>query len=238
MIYTSINNELIKNIKKLQTKKYRDKFDKFLVEGEHLVNEAIKSGFVDFVIVLENYSIDANVRVINVSENILKYLSELENPQKVMAVCKKNKNKQYGNKIMILDGIQDPGNLGTIIRSCVAFDCDTLVLSKDTVDLYNSKVIRATQGMIFKINIIVTDLESFILKLKDYTIIGTDVNNGNLITEFKKDEKFAIIMGNEGNGISNKVKALCTKNIYIPMNKDCESLNVGVAASIILYELR
>ncbi len=238
MIYTSINNELIKNIKKLQTKKYRDKFDKFLVEGEHLVNEAIKSGFVDFVIVLENYSIDANVRVINVSENILKYLSELENPQKVMAVCKKNKNKQYGNKIMILDGIQDPGNLGTIIRSCVAFDCDTLVLSKDTVDLYNSKVIRATQGMIFKINIIVTDLESFILKLKDYTIIGTDVNNGNLISEFKKDEKFAIIMGNEGNGISNKVKALCTKNIYIPMNKDCESLNVGVAASIILYELR
>ena len=238
MIYTSINNELIKNIKKLQTKKYRDKFDKFLVEGEHLVNEAIKSGFVDFVIVLENYSIDANVRVINVSENILKYLRELENPQKVMAVCKKNKNKQYGNKIMILDGIQDPGNLGTIIRSCVAFDCDTLVLSKDTVDLYNSKVIRATQGMIFKINIIVTDLESFILKLKDYTIIGTDVNNGNLISEFKKDEKFAIIMGNEGNGISNKVKALCTKNIYIPMNKDCESLNVGVAASIILYELR
>ena len=238
MIYTSINNELIKNIKKLQTKKYRDKFDKFLVEGEHLVNEAIKSGFVDFVIVLENYSIDANVRVINVSENILKYLSELENPQKVMAVCKKNKNKQYGNKIMILDGIQDPGNLGTIIRSCVAFDCDTLVLSKDTVDLYNSKVIRATQGMIFKINIIVTDLESFILKLKDYTIIGTDVNNGNLISEFKKDEKFAIIMGNEGNGISKKVKALCTKNIYIPMNKDCESLNVGVAASIILYELR
>ena len=238
MIYTSINNELIKNIKKLQTKKYRDKFDKFLVEGEHLVNEAIKSGFVDFVIVLENYSIDANVRVINVSENILKYLSELENPQKVMAVCKKNKNKQYGNKIMILDGIQDPGNLGTIIRSCVAFDCDTLVLSKDTVDLYNSKVIRATQGMIFKINIIVTDLESFILKLKDYTIIGTDVNNGNLISEFKKEEKFAIIMGNEGNGISNKVKALCTKNIYIPMNKDCESLNVGVAASIILYELR
>ena len=217
MIYTSINNELIKNIKKLQTKKYRDKFDKFLVEGEHLVNEAIKSGFVDFVIVLENYSIDANVRVINVSENILKYLSELENPQKVMAVCKKNKNKQYGNKIMILDGIQDPGNLGTIIRSCVAFDCDTLVLSKDTVDLYNSKVIRATQGMIFKINIIVTDLESFILKLKDYTIIGTDVNNGNLISEFKKDEKFAIIMGNEGNGISNKVKALCTKNIYIPI---------------------
>lgn len=238
MIYTSINNKYIKDIKKLQTKKYRDKYNKFIVEGEHLVTEAIKANVVECIIVASNYDFKTDQKVIKVNERVLKYLSDLDNPASIMAICKKVNKTTYGDKIMILDGIQDPGNLGTIIRSCVAFECDTLVLSNDTVDLYNSKVLRATQGMIFKLNIIVTDICSFINDIKDYTILGTDVNGGQSISDFKKKKKFAIIMGNEGKGISDEIKKLCNKNIYIPMSDQCESLNVGVAASIILYELR
>ena len=155
-----------------------------------------------------------------------------------MAVCNKPESKDIGNKIIVLDNIQDPGNLGTIIRSSVAFNFDTIVLSKDTVDVYNSKVIRATQGMLFKVNIIIADLEEFINNINsEYKIIGTNVVNGKKIKDFKNVEKFAIIMGNEGQGVSSKVAQLCHENIYIPMNKNCESLNVGVAASIIMYEL-
>ena len=141
---------------------------------------------------------------------------------------------------MILDNIQDPGNLGTIIRSCVAFNVDTLIISDNSVDLYNPKVLRATQGMIFHLNIIVTNLIKIIKELKDegYKVAGTNVVNGTLVSEFEKKERFAIIMGNEGNGVSSEVSKLIDENIYIPISQTCESLNVGVAASIILYELR
>ena len=156
-----------------------------------------------------------------------------------MGICEKIEEKEMGNKIVILDGVQDPGNLGTIIRSSVAFNIDTMVLSKDTVDLYNSKVIRATQGMIFNINIIERDLNSFIstLKEKNYKIYGTKVNGGKSLKSVEKSDKFAIIMGNEGNGVKADILDMCSDYIYIDMNSSCESLNVGVATSIILYEL-
>ena len=157
-IYTSIENKKIKNIKKLYTKKYRDEFNEFIIEGEHLVVEAYKSGYLKYIILEENSNIDINIDKIYVTENVLKYISELDTPPKVLGVCSKIKEKEIGNKVLILDGIQDPGNLGTIIRSAAAFNIDTIILSKDTVDLYNPKVLRATQGMIFNINIIIKDL--------------------------------------------------------------------------------
>ena len=155
-----------------------------------------------------------------------------------MAVCNKLESKELGSRIIALDNIQDPGNLGTIIRSAVAFNFDTIVISNDSVDVYNSKVIRATQGMLFNVNIVVTDITSFLNDIKtDYKIIGTDVVGGKSVSDFKKLGKFAIIVGNEGQGISSDTKKLCSDFVYIPMSKDCESLNVGVAASIIMYEL-
>ena len=142
-----------------------------------------------------------------------------------------------GSRILILDNIQDPGNLGTIVRSGVAFNFDTIVLSKDTVDLYNPKVVRATEGMIYKINIIVRDLKEFINSIKDkYIIYGTDVNNGISISDIDSNN-IVIIIGNEGNGISKDIKSLCDKNIYIDISSRCESLNAGVASSIIMYEI-
>lgn len=239
MLYTSKENPKIKEIKKLNDKKYRDELGKFIVEGEHLVQEAYNSKMLLEVYILEGNDIDINVEKNYCTLNVLKYISELESTPKIIGVCKKLEEKEIGNKVLILDDIQDPGNLGTIIRSSVAFDVDTIVLSKNSVDLYNNKVIRATQGMIFKINIVVKDIDSFIDYLKDneYKILGTRVDNGKDIKELEKFSKICIIMGNEGKGVKPEILDKCDEYIYIKMNENCESLNVGVATSIILYEL-
>lgn len=239
MLYTSIENKKIKNIKKLYTKKYRDEFNEIIIEGEHLVQEAYKKGILKELILEEGIDFKLDIETNYVTNSVLKYISELDNPAKIIGICKKLEEKEIGNKIVILDGIQDPGNLGTIIRSSVAFNIDTIVLSKDCVDLYNTKVLRATQGMIFNINIIEKDIEIFIdeLKIKDYKIYGTKVNGGKSLKSIEKSNKFAIIMGNEGNGVKPNILNKCSDYIYIEMNKNCESLNVGVATSIILYEL-
>ena len=165
----------------------------------------------------------------------MNYLSELEN-SKVIGVCRIKENEIKGNKIVLLDNIQDPGNLGTIIRSCVAFSIDTLILV-NCVSQYNSKVLRAAQGLNFYLNI-VNSSYSILDKLKNnYRIIGTRLNEAKELKNVAKYEKFVIIMGNEGTGISNLSKSMCDEYIYIPMNNNCESLNVGVATSIILYEM-
>ena len=239
MLYSSCDNKKIKDIKKLNIKKYRDLENKYLVEGEHLVREAYKKGVLETLIIEDGCDFNLDIDTISVSYDVLKYISELETPQKMMGICKKFESNDIGNKVLILDQIQDPGNLGTIIRSAVAFSFDTVILSNDSVDLYNSKVIRASQGMIFNLNIKRCNLTNIIPKLKkeNYKIFGTKVTGGNDIKSIEKNNKFAIIMGNEGNGLSLDIQKLCDEFIYIKMNEKCESLNVGVATSIILYEL-
>lgn len=239
MIYTSIDNKKIKDIKKLHTKKYRDKTNMFLVEGKHLVLEAYKKGYLQTLILEENEIFPLNIDTMYVSNNVINYITTLETPQLVMGICKKVEEKEIGDKILILDDIQDPGNLGTIIRSAVAFNIDTIILSKNTVDLYNPKVIRATQGLIFHINIVIKDLREFVplLKQNKYKILGTRVTHGKNIKDIYKSKKFAIIVGNEGSGISDEMIELSDEYVYIKMNNNCESLNVAVATSIILYEL-
>ena len=158
-------------------------------------------------------------------------------PPTVIAVTKKLEEKAINGPVLILDGIQDPGNLGTIIRSCVAFNMPNLLLSKECVVVYNPKVIRSTEGMIFHLNIVRKDLTEILPKLKEtHQIIGTDVVNGVSIKEIEKEKNIALIIGNEGNGLGIS-KKYCDKFVYIPMNKECESLNAGVSASILLYEL-
>ena len=239
MLYSSIENKKIKNIKKLYTKKYRDEYNEFIIEGEHLVLEAYKKGILKELILEEGTDFKLDIETSYVTSSVLKYISELSNPSKIMGICKKITEKEIGKKLVILDGVQDPGNLGTIIRSSVAFNIDTIVLSKDCVDLYNSKVLRATQGMIFNINIIEKDIKEIIpfLRENNYKIYGTKVNGGKSLKNIEKNNKFAIIMGNEGSGVKPNILDMCSDYIYIDMNESCESLNVGVATSIILYEL-
>lgn len=237
MLYSSIDNNKIKDLKKLSTKKYRDKKGLFLVEGRHLVLEAYKTELLKELFLEVDELLPLDVVTNYMTNNVINYISELDTPTNIIGLCKKTNGTLKGNKIVYLDCIQDPGNLGTIIRSCVAFNIDTLILSKDTVDLYNSKVIRATQGLLFHLNIIIDD-NNVLPKLKDagYKIYGTKVNFGNSLKKVVKNEKFVIIMGNEGNGMSEFTSELCDEFIYIDMNSKCESLNVGVATSIILYE--
>ena len=239
-MYSSIQNEKIKSIKKLREKKYRDIEGLFIVEGKNLVMEAYKNNLLKTLIVLDNSSFNLSIETIRVSENVMKYLSELNTPNEIMGICYKKKEENISGNILVLDDIQDPGNLGTIIRSAVAFSISTIIVSPDTVSIYNSKVLRSTQGLLFDVNIIVRDISSAIddLKQNGYKIYGTKVDNGKNLKDIDSTNKYAVIMGNEGSGVNKDILDKCDEYIYIPMNEKCESLNVGVATSIILYEMR
>jgi len=239
MLITSLQNNHIKDLRKLKEKKHRDKENLFLIEGRHLVLEAYKRNLVKELILEKDEVFPLSLKTTYVTKEILNSLSSLESPSNIMAVVSKKEEGPLGSKILILDNIQDPGNVGTIIRSAVAFNIDTIVLSKNTVDLYNDKVIRASQGMLFHINIIVRDIEEFIdeLKSKHYLIVGTKVTHGKDVRDAKIYDNYALIMGNEGTGIEMEILNKCDEYLYIKMNEDCESLNVGVATSILLYEL-
>lgn len=237
MVYTSLENEKIKQLRKLKKKKYRDQTGLYLIEGKHLVEEAYQSHHLQTLIVTEEVN-DCDVETMIVSNEIMRVLSDVDTPQMVLGVCKKKEAKEIGKRVLLLDGIQDPGNLGTILRSSVAFHIDTVVVSKTCVDVYNPKVIRSSQGMLFHQHIMEQDLESCIalLKQREIPIFGTKVTNGKSVKDFPKCDKFAIIMGNEGNGVREEILNLCDEYLYIDMKEACESLNVAVATSIILYE--
>ena len=205
MKITSTSNEKVLAWAKLKMKKYRDIENTFLVEGDNLVQEALKKGIVKEIIA--TYETNFNVPSYVVNEKIMTKLSMMVNPPSIMAVCNYILPDNIEGRVLLLDKLQDPGNLGTIIRSAVAFNFKTIIISDDSVDMYNEKVIRASEGMIFHINLIKSDLESMIslLKNKGYKIIGTDVRSGQSIKNYQA-------------------------------NKTVESLNAAVAASIIMYE--
>ncbi|MBO5138957.1 MAG: RNA methyltransferase [Bacilli bacterium] len=243
MLITSIDNERIKKYIKLKEKKYRDQTGEFIVEGSHLVLEAYKKGLIEELILEteEVFPIPVN-NIVYIPKELISKISSVETPQMVMALCKKQKEQDdLGKKILLVDDVQDPGNLGTIIRSAVAFNIDTVVLSQNTVDLYNPKTIRSTQGMFFHINILKRDLMEIIPELKKQNIplYGTLVEHGSDVRTLTKDDKksFALVVGNEGNGVKREISEICDKNLYIEMTGSVESLNVGVATSILLYEL-
>lgn len=233
----SVNNERVKEIAKLHDKKYRKINNKFLAVGKHLVEEALKKNLVIELFLLEGttniYGFDATY----VSEKVMKKLSEQTSSPKELAVCKIENNNEIIGNVVMLDNIKDPGNLGTIIRSAVAFNYQTIILSKECVDVYNGKVIRSSEGMLFNINIIIDDIEKYIYILKNngYKIYSTDVVTG--VSPQKENNKHAIIIGSEASGVKDSVKALADQNLKLAMNPLCESLNAGVSASILMYEL-
>ncbi len=238
MLYSSINNEKIKTLNLLKQKKYRDKEKLFLVEGRHLVEEAYKNGYLKELLIPENSNYSLDVPTAEISNSIIRYLTDLESPTGIFGICEKKEMNLKEGKILILDGVQDPGNLGTIIRSGVAFNIDTIVVNDKCADIYSSKVIRASQGMIFSASIIKKDLKEFVTNIKNtHKVLATKVDGGKKLKDIEKLEKFAIIMGSEGSGVSKELLDLADEYLYIPMNDKCESLNVAVASSIILYEL-
>lgn len=242
MLITSLDNDKIKKCIKLKEKKYRDIYNEFLVEGDHLVIEAYRSGLLDEILLEEDSITVIDVPITYVTKEIIMKLSTLECPSHIIGIChKKEESFDYGNKILLLDRVQDPGNLGTILRSSKAFGVDTVILGNETVDLYNPKVIRSTQGNQFHLNVVSANLKEVITKLKEeeIPIYGTRVVYGEDIRKLsaRDKKKYALIMGNEGRGVNPEILDMCDKYIYIELDNEVESLNVAIATSILLYEL-
>lgn len=227
----SLQNKHVKELTILKTAKGRKETGLFIVEGRHLVEEAKTLG-----ILVKAYTIDEALEGEMVSRDVMKKLCNTDTIVNQIGVCKKLEAKELSNNILILDGVQDPGNLGALMRSAKAFDFNTIFLGNGTVDPYNDKVIRASQGAIFKLNIIEGNIIDFINSLKNYDIYSTNVVNGISVDTIKKSTHQALILGNEGNGVSKEVQNLNLKNLYIKMS-NMESLNVSVAGSILMYEM-
>ncbi len=229
---TSLDNPKIKYLQKLSQAKNRKKEARFVVEGKHLVEEARK---LDLLI--EAYSIDDIPNYTQISKAVMEKICNTDTVISEIGLCKMLSDDKISNKVLILDAIQDPGNMGTLMRSAVAFGFNTIVLGEGCVDIYNPKVIRSSQGAIFKLNFLNKNLLEFLPTISKYKIYGTDVVNGVELDNIIAYKNIAIVLGNEGNGISKEVKNLIKENIYIPMF-NTESLNVSVAGSIIMYKLR
>lgn len=241
----SVQNVRVKMYSKLKEKKYREEWKNFLVEGEHLIEEALKEHLVLTLFCLNGkhpfkISPQDKVEEIQASEAVLEKLSSTNSPAQYVAVCKFiPKRPIEGKRIIVLDDVQDPGNVGTIVRSALSFGFDGLILSKNGVDLYNEKLIRSTQGAIFRLPIERCDILPKIKELKNqgYYIVGTSLQNGCGLSKIMEKDKMVIVLGNEGSGVSKGVLVLSDINAFIEM-ENFESLNVGVAAGIMMYNFR
>lgn len=239
---TSIQNNYIKQVRKLTIRKERYKAKAFLIEGFHLLEEALKSEWeIKRLIIREDTDIPkwgAHLPILYVTDHVFKHLSQTETPQGILGVVKMQDVKVTKNdKILLLDAIQDPGNLGTIIRTADAAGFNHLVLGKGTVDLYNDKVIRATQGSVFHVKIEQEDLLNKIEQLKrdNVTVYASALQNAMLYKNVIPNERIALILGNEGSGIRDDILQIADKRVRIPIYGKAESLNVGVAAGILMY---
>ena len=236
MEITSVTNEKIKNLIKLSYKKYRQETKMFIVEGKHMVEEAIVSGLCNEVFTSDSHYTGFEPAVI-VTDKIMKKISQVDSPQGIIAICQIPKTTVLNKKILLLDGISDPGNMGTLIRSALAFGFETIV-TEDCVDITNPKVLRSTQGAIFKINYLETRLKTFIDAHPEYTYYGTDLHGGIPLAELTIIPKqIGLILGNEAQGVRQDILTKTTKNLFIEI-KGIESLNVAIAGGILMYHLK
>ncbi len=226
----SLENSKIKFLLKLKLSKYRRSEQKFICEGAHLVQEARNAGLL-----IEAYSLEDKEGYIQVSVPVMKKLCNTNTVVSEIGLCKMKENTKITDKILILDGIQDPGNMGSLMRSACAFGFKTLFIGTGSVDIFNDKVIRSSQGAIFKLNYQFGDISEFLNKIT-HKVYTTNVLEGIPLKEIKAEDKVAVILGNEGNGVSKELQALELDAIYIPM-QNTESLNVAIEGSIIMYEL-
>lgn len=237
---TSVQNTTIKNLLKLKQKKYRVEQNAFLVEGEHLVLEAQRYGRIKTIIYTSDYHGEIDLTGgLEVSQHVLEKLAFSQHPQPIMAVChmqQKYIDLSSAKRLLLLDNVQDPGNVGTMIRTALAFHFDGVILSHDSVDLYNDKLVRSTQGAIFSLPIMQSHLIEEIKRLQQasFHVYATALHHAKPLAQFITEEKMAFVMGNEGNGISSIIQESCDGSIYIPI-MTAESLNVAVAAGIIMH---
>lgn len=237
----SLQNKHVKQALKYHYKKYRDLDQRFLIEGEHLVEEAAKANILICLFVLQGYHHPyQNIETFEVSATILKKISQQKSAQTILAIARMPKHIFDPTlSSILLDDIQDPGNLGTIIRSALSFQFQQVVCSPGCCDIYNEKLIRSTQGALFHIIVVPYNLFEAISQLQKRKVIifGTALKAATDLKKVVVKKPFAIVFGNEGQGIHPSLLAKCDEHIRIEM-KNFESLNVGVAASICMYTLK
>lgn len=241
MEITSLTNAKVKQWAKYKEKKHRDKDECFLIEGEHLIEEAHHAGLIDCIMVEQGRtSMYPQYETYEVTKEILKKLSDSVSGSDIMALCHRNQQPlPTYQKVVVLDDVQDPGNLGTIIRTAYSFGFDAVLLSNHCVDAYNEKVIRSTQGAIFHIPVIRGDIMTQLQQLKDQniTIYATSLHEATSLSNIKIQKPCALVFGNEGSGVSQEVLSFSDERVYIEM-ETFESLNVAVAAGICMYAFR
>ncbi len=251
-IISSKDNEIVKSIRKLKEKKYRDIENSYVIEGIKLIKEAIEEkAVIKQIVVCEEFSDEevdkdtmfelARHNLVYVTKSVFNIITDVKTPQGIIAVVEKKQNEDANYKediIIALDDIQDPGNLGTILRTIDSANLKQIIVSKNTVDVYNPKVVRSTMGAIFRINVVEADnlkeeLEN--AKANGYKVMVTTLDAKKNI--YNADyNKTVIIIGNEAKGVSKEIKDIADEKVIIPMLGKTESLNASVAASIMIYE--
>lgn len=232
----SKENEKIKFAYKLKQEKYRKKYQKYLAEGAFDLELAIKAKVVEAVFTTKQLDIDENIVQYIVNEDIIKKISSLSTPQNIVFICSIKENKiDKLDKIIYLDEVNDPGNIGTIIRSAFALDYDLVCLSNKCASIYNPKTISASKGSIFLMPVIKKDLKEF--KNTHHIFVSALKEEAVDIKQIKTKKPFVLVVGNEARGVSEESLSLADEIIYIPI-KNIDSLNVAIASSIMMYLLK
>ncbi|MGO3018898.1 MAG: TrmH family RNA methyltransferase [Anaerococcus sp.] len=243
MIITSDTNPKYKYIKKLSKKKYRNKYKAFVIESKKIVEEAsnpdiTKNIDIEFVFVNEDMKdFQTSHEKIIFSNDLFEKISSMKNPEGISAVVKEPVSKDISSdKILLLDHIQDPGNLGTMVRSAEAFGFSDIILFNDCVDIHNEKCLRASMGSVFRLNFLKIEKEDLLSLKKEYGLISADMG-GLDYRDLKNKDKILLCIGNEANGISNFIRENTDEFVAIPMKGKIESLNAAIAASILMNNL-
>ena len=234
----SLNNSKVKNWAKLKEKKYRDETNLFLVEGDHLLNSAMLNGSIVEIISTDETMEIPGIPFYLVTDSIMKKLSSQVSSSKVIGVCKKLEEQEIAGHVCLLDNIQDPGNLGTILRTIDSIGLSQVIVSKDTADAFNPKVVRSTMGAIFRVKII--EAENLIdtiklIKRHHFKLVATSLQTDKSIYDIDFNKKM-IVIGNESNGVSKEIQDMADERAKIPMLGKTESLNASVAAGVVMYE--
>lgn len=251
---TSLQNPLVKNWKKLHSRKGREKQAAYLIEGAHLLGEALahlEANAFEAIILLDSLDqadlgleFPDSIPVYRIHQRVADHIKDTETSQGIFAVIKTEEadlDWENPGHLLLLDGIQDPGNLGTLIRTADAANYKAVLLGKGSVDLYNQKSLRSAQGSHFHIPVIKADLLDLIpdLQASGWSVYATDLNEGAVnYKEVEAQGPLALVLGNEAQGVSRPVSQLADQNIYIPMNPKTESLNVAVAGGILMFALK
>ena len=242
---SSVKNPRVISWKSLLDRKGRDSLNAFLVEGSRMVQEAVTSGFeVQAVLIRENYMpsfvLPYNIPAYSLSEHVFSAVTDTRTPQGIAAVVSRRVPPADGQRLIALDAVQDPGNVGTIIRTADAAGFDGVILGPECADLFSPKVLRSTMGSVFRMGFSFPDDLPALLRdyrCRGYSVLSSQLDGEPFFERRNVSHSFILIVGNEGNGISDPVKSVATHHLRLPMRGGAESLNAAVAAGIMMYDL-